>query len=63
MQPVWVCVDRQPHSIVNCIINPALVWHADAKTLWPIHREAPAFVDQGTGQEILATGIKVRRHT
>ena len=25
----------------------------------PIHREAPAFIDQGTEQEILVTGIKV----
>lgn len=24
----------------------------------PIHREAPTFVEQSTGQEILATGIK-----
>jgi len=26
---------------------------------WPIHREAPAFVDQSTEAEILVTGIKV----
>merc|ERR1712127_152356 len=25
----------------------------------PIHREAPSFIDQGSGQEILVTGIKV----
>jgi F0F1-type ATP synthase beta subunit len=25
----------------------------------PIHREAPAFADQGSGQELLITGIKV----
>jgi len=25
----------------------------------PIHRDAPALVDLATGQEILATGIKV----
>lgn len=25
----------------------------------PIHREAPAFVDQATEQQILVTGIKV----
>lgn len=29
---------------------------------WPIHREAPSFVDQGTEQEILTTGIKVGGH-
>ena len=26
---------------------------------WPIHREAPAFVEQGTSAEMLETGIKV----
>lgn len=26
---------------------------------WPIHREAPSFVEQGTSAEILETGIKV----
>ena len=34
---------------------------ADAKHHWPIHREAPAFVEQSTEQEILVTGIKVCR--
>jgi len=29
------------------------------KMKYPIHREAPAFVQQSTGQEILVTGIKV----
>lgn len=38
-------------------VSPRL---AAAKVTWPIHREAPAFVDQGTAQEILTTGIKVR---
>ena len=32
---------------------------AEAKHYLPIHREAPAFADQGTEQEILITGIKV----
>jgi ATP synthase F1 beta subunit len=27
--------------------------------VWPIHRPAPSFAQQGTGQEILSTGIKV----
>lgn len=27
--------------------------------MWSIHREAPAFTEQSTEQEILATGIKV----
>lgn len=26
---------------------------------WPIHRQAPAFIDQGTTAEMLETGIKV----
>ncbi len=30
-----------------------------AKTYYPIHREAPSFVDQSTTTEILTTGIKV----
>ena len=30
-----------------------------SKTYYPIHREAPAFVDQSTETEILTTGIKV----
>lgn len=33
---------------------------ADAKAHWPIHREAPAFIEQSTEQEILTTGIKVK---
>ena len=31
----------------------------EAKTYYPIHRDAPAFVDQSTDTEILTTGIKV----
>jgi F-type H+-transporting ATPase subunit beta len=31
----------------------------DAAALWPIHRPAPAFVDQSTSIELLETGIKV----
>ena len=39
---------------------PPLCCHpAAAKVQWAIHREAPAFVDQGVEQEILTTGIKV----
>lgn len=30
-----------------------------SKKMYPIHREAPSFEDQGTGNEILITGIKV----
>jgi F-type H+-transporting ATPase subunit beta len=31
----------------------------ETKKLYPIHRPAPAFIDQATGTEILITGIKV----
>ncbi len=31
----------------------------DDAEFWPIHREAPAFVEQGTTAEMLETGIKV----
>ena len=31
----------------------------ETKKKYPIHREAPAFVDQGSGAECLITGIKV----
>ena len=31
----------------------------DAAAMWPIHRAAPAFVDQSTSIELLETGIKV----
>lgn len=31
----------------------------DASTFYPIHRDAPEFVEQSTAQEILITGIKV----
>jgi F0F1-type ATP synthase beta subunit len=30
-----------------------------SKKFYPIHREAPAFEDQGSGAEVLITGIKV----
>ncbi len=30
-----------------------------AKTLWPIHRPAPEYIDQSTESEVLITGIKV----
>jgi len=31
----------------------------ESEIYWPIHREAPLFTNQGTGDEILTTGIKV----
>ncbi len=46
--------------IINVIGNP-VDGRGDvkSKTYYPIHRDAPAFVDQSTETEILATGIKV----
>jgi F0F1-type ATP synthase beta subunit len=35
--------------------------HADAEAQWSIHRDAPEFIEQSTEQEILVTGIKVKR--
>jgi len=31
----------------------------ESKTFYPIHRDAPSFQDQGSGEELLITGIKV----
>ncbi len=35
--------------------------YAAGEDVWSIHREAPEFTEQSTEQEILVTGIKVRR--
>ncbi len=32
----------------------------NAKKYYPIHRDAPSFQDQGSGAELLITGIKVK---
>jgi F-type H+/Na+-transporting ATPase subunit beta len=46
--------------IVNVVGEPIdELGPVEAETRWPIHREAPAFVDQVTAPSILETGIKV----
>ena len=47
-------------SLVRCLGNDigATTW-TETDHYLPIHREAPAFVDQATEQQILVTGIKV----
>jgi F-type H+-transporting ATPase subunit beta len=46
--------------IVNVVGEPIdELGPVEAETRWPIHREAPAFVDQETAPSILETGIKV----
>ena len=46
--------------IINVIGDPVDGRGAvKSKTYYPIHREAPAFVDQSTDTEVLTTGIKV----
>ena len=45
--------------IRNLLLLSTCTWHAVSKHTAPIHREAPTFVEQGTEQEILVTGIKV----
>lgn len=37
----------------------ACYYHPGREHVLGIHREAPAFIEQGTEQEILETGIKV----
>ena len=46
-------------TILHTLDNPSSFFLADAKHHWPIHREAPPFVEQSTEQEVLVTGIKV----
>jgi F-type H+/Na+-transporting ATPase subunit beta len=46
--------------IINVVGEPVdEMGPVPAKTYWPIHREAPKFVDQSTDVEMLVTGIKV----
>ncbi|KAK9829701.1 hypothetical protein WJX72_007433 [[Myrmecia] bisecta] len=60
-QPIRVPVGRETLGrIINVIGEPVdECGPINAKHFAPIHREAPSFTDQGTEQEILATGIKV----
>ncbi|HSH00525.1 MAG TPA: F0F1 ATP synthase subunit beta, partial [candidate division Zixibacteria bacterium] len=45
-------------NLLGAPLDPGAEIPADAPR-WPIHREAPKFVDQNTQTEILETGIKV----
>lgn len=60
--PIRVPVGRETLGrILNVIGEPVdECGPVEAKEHWAIHREAPAFSEQGTEQEILVTGIKVR---
>jgi F0F1-type ATP synthase beta subunit len=62
--PIRVPVGRETLGrILNVIGEPVdECGPIEAKELWPIHREAPTFAEQGTEQEILVTGIKVSSH-
>lgn len=59
--PIMVPVGRETLGrIINVLGEPVdEVGPIGEKHRAPIHREAPTFVEQSTGQEILATGIKV----
>jgi F-type H+-transporting ATPase subunit beta len=59
--PIRVPVGRETLGrIMNVIGEPVdECGPINAKHHWPIHREAPPFVEQSTEQEILVTGIKV----
>jgi F-type H+-transporting ATPase subunit beta len=60
-QPITVPVGRETLGrIMNVIGEPVdECGPINTKAHWPIHREAPAFVEQATEQEMLVTGIKV----
>eukprot|EP00887_Chlorella_sp_A99_P005067 scaffold36.g5067.t1 len=60
-EPIKVPVGRETLGrIMNVIGEPVdEKGPLKSKVTWPIHREAPAFVDQGVEQEVLTTGIKV----
>ena len=60
-QPIEVPVGPEMLGrIINVIGEPVDgKGEVKAKLYYPIHREAPAFVDQSTDTEVLTTGIKV----
>lgn len=60
-QPIAVPVGRETLGrIMNVIGEPVdEQGPIKSKVSWPIHREAPAFVEQATEQQMLVTGIKV----
>eukprot|EP00250_Pteridium_aquilinum_P007504 c17205_g1_i2 orf=69-1736(+) len=59
--PIMVPVGRATLGRIMNVIGEPIDERGDITTehYLPIHREAPAFIDQGTEQEILVTGIKV----
>nr|POF09998.1 atp synthase subunit beta, mitochondrial [Quercus suber] len=59
--PITVPVGRATLGRIINVIGEAIDQRGDLKTdhYLPIHREAPAFVEQATEQQILVTGIKV----
>nr|GMC97031.1 ATP synthase subunit beta, mitochondrial-like [Ipomoea batatas] len=63
--PITVPVGRATLGRIINVIGEAIDERGDLKTdhYLPIHREAPAFVEQATEQQILVTGIKVLAQT
>ncbi|XP_021824244.1 ATP synthase subunit beta, mitochondrial [Prunus avium] len=59
--PITVPVGRATLGRIMNVIGEPIDERGDMKTdhFLPIHREAPAFVEQATEQQILVTGIKV----
>ncbi|KAK4376380.1 hypothetical protein RND71_002676 [Anisodus tanguticus] len=59
--PITVPVGRSTLGRIMNVIGEPIDERGDIKTdhFLPIHREAPAFVEQATEQQILVTGIKV----
>ncbi|KAM0032416.1 putative H(+)-transporting two-sector ATPase [Helianthus debilis subsp. tardiflorus] len=59
--PILVPVGRPTLGRIINVIGEAIDHRGELKTdhYLPIHREAPAFVEQATEQQILVTGIKV----
>uniref|UniRef100_A0A452ZT79 H(+)-transporting two-sector ATPase n=2 Tax=Aegilops tauschii subsp. strangulata TaxID=200361 RepID=A0A452ZT79_AEGTS len=59
--PITVPVGRATLGRIINVIGEPIDHKGDIKThdFLPIHREAPAFVEQATEQQILVTGIKV----
>ena len=60
-QPIEVPVGPEMLGRIINVIGEPVDGRGDvrAKHYYPIHREAPAFVDQSTDTEVLTTGIKV----
>lgn len=59
--PITVPVGRATLGRIMNVIGEPIDERGEINTdhFLPIHREAPSFIDQGTEQEILVTGIKV----